>query len=660
MTFFGVSLFLMIVFNKKNYFLRRLIMNRKTRLVRTMYCIIVCVGFCYAAYTMAADSIEPTTAQPQPKLEAKAAQDQERQEAIVKSNAKLEEVIAQLDLPQDTSPRLTVKEIRIIGNTLISTDELLANVPPVYNASDQPLLQAESKNLFDLRALQDVIIQPGQPRKISSRAVRGFTKYVISVYGSKGYAGIFAYVPSDVLRENKLRDDILIINVTEAPVTSVTTNYYTPENEKVEEGYLKTSFLHEWLPIAIGEVGKQKELNDFIDLLNLNPDRYISATVSKGAEPDTLAVGYNIYEANPWHYFLQVDNAGTDDRQWTPRVGLINTNLTGIDDRLTVFYQAPWSSDIFDEYSLYGSYDFPIMGPKLRLELYAGYSQFDVDGGAGIGFLGHGSLYGGKLRYNAFQKNNWFFDLTTSLSREKSKVSSSIFSSILGSEVEMDLWGIGFDIHKRSDMSNTSITFDRVQRVGGSPQKKFWDPTATPIPTGARTNADRDFAIYTIAANHSRYLNADKIQRLTGSLRWIIPDERLVPAKMTTFGGMYSVRGYKESRIVADGGVLASVQYEYDLIKHDAAQGQPAPTLGEGYEIKKLAPLVFFDFGQAKIKDRVAGEKGSEELYSIGVGTLVELGENFSGAIYYGYPLESTDTTDTGQGRINISLMMRW
>jgi hypothetical protein len=35
----------------------------------------------------------------------------------------------------------------------------------------------------------------------------------------------------------------LLISVTEAPVTSVTTNYFTPENVKVEEGYLKTSFI---------------------------------------------------------------------------------------------------------------------------------------------------------------------------------------------------------------------------------------------------------------------------------------------------------------------------------------------------------------------------------------------------------------------------------
>ena len=627
--------------------------TRKTRMMRRF---LLCIVFCIAAGNVMAETVaEPTKTEAQLKLEEKMRQEEKIKE---KKRAAVEisrEEIAKLDLPEDTSLLMTAKELRIIGNTLITTEELLSNIPLVYNTSGVPLKKAESINLYDFRTLCDIIENPGQPRQISARTIRGLTQCILSVYQDKGYSGIYVSVPPEALEEGrKLRDEILLINIIEAPVTSVTTNYYTPENEKVEEGYLKPSFLQKWSPIRVGEVGKQKELEEFINLLNLNPDRYISATVSKGAEPETLSVGYNIYEANPWHYFLQVDNSGTDDRQWTPRVGLINTNLTGIDDRFTVFYQAPWDKGITDRYSIFGSYDFPIMGPKLRLELYAGYSQFDVDGGGGINFLGHGSLYGGELRYNAFQKDGWFFDLTTSLSREKSKVSSSIFSAILGSEVEMDLWGIGFDIHKRSDMSNTSIAFDRVQSVGGSSQDKFWDGL-----TGARTNADRDFAIYTTSANHSQYLDTDKIQRLSGSLRWIIPDERLVPAKMTTFGGMYSVRGYKESRIVADGGILASAQYEYDLVKHDAAQGVSRTSLGE-YELKKLAPLVFFDYGRAKIKDAVAGENSSESLYSIGVGMLVELGENFSGAVYYGYPLESTDTTDQGDGRLNISLMMRF
>jgi hemolysin activation/secretion protein len=334
---------------------------------------------------------------------------------------------------------------------------------------------------------------------------------------------------------------------------------------------------------------------------------------------------------------------------------------------LTVFYQSPWDRDFAEEYSIYGSYDFPIMGPKLRLNLFAAYSQFDVDGGGGIDFLGNGSLFGGELRYNVFQKDSWFFDLTTSLSREKSKLKSSNslvnLAGIGVGEVEMDLWGIGFDIHRRTDMSSTSVTFDRIESIGGSSQRHFWDSVAL---SGVRANSDRDFVIYTTTANHSQYLDPDKIQRATGSFRWINPNERLVPAKMTTFGGMYSVRGYKESRIVADGGVIVSVQYEYDLVKRDRsryARSEEAgvPVAKDRPWLKKLAPLVFYDHGRTKVEEtRSTGEKGDQDLSSVGVGALVELGDNFSGAVYYGYPLVSTHDTDAGDGRVNISLMMRW
>lgn len=621
---------------------------------------VCCIVFCVVAGHLTAvteevDIAESIKTEAQVKIEEKKAEEEKMAKAKKeRAAAKIStEDIAQLDLLEDTSALMTVKELRITGNTLITTEELLSNIPLIYKYIDPSMVlqEAESISLYDFRTVREIIETPGQGRQISARTMQGLFRYIRDIYESKGYSSKYVHLPPEALEGEQLRDGILLINIIEATVASITVNYYTPENEKVEEGYLKRSFLQKWTPVEVGEMVKDKELKDYVNLLNLNPDRYISLGIVPGGALDTISIDYNIYEANPWHYFLQIDNAGTPDRQWTPRVGLINTNLLGIDDRFTMFYQAPWDEDMEEEYSIYGSYDFPIMGPKLRLELFAGYSQFDTDGGGGIDFLGHGSLYGGKLRYNALQNDGWFFDITSSLAHEKSKVSSSIFNSILGSEVEMDLWGIGVDLHKRSDMANTSVTFDRVQSVGGSPQSKF---------TGARTGAERNFAIYTTAANHNRYLDADKIQRLAGSVRWIVPDERLVPAKMTTFGGMYTVRGYKESRIVADGGLLASVQYEYDLVRRNVVDGVSSSSSDDALELRKLAPLAFFDYGRAKMKDAVAGEKSSEDLYSVGVGALVEIGKHFSGALYYGYPLESPDDTNQGEGRFNISLILRW
>jgi len=219
----------------------------------------------------------------------------------------------------------------------------------------------------------------------------------------------------------------------------------------------------------------------------------------------------------------------------------------------------------------------------------------------------------------------------------------------------MDLWGYGVDIHHRDDMSDTSLTFNVIDSFSGSDRAEF---------VLARTNADRDFSILTATANHSRYLDEDKIQRLSGSFRLITSDERLIPAKMTSFGGMYSVRGYDEYEIITDGGILASAQYEFDLVKYEESKetkaGKKQQKQNDKLYLKKLAPLVFLDYGLAKIEKPFGTEHKDRELCSVGTGVLIELGNNLSGVVYYGYPLIATDSTNRGKGRLNIGVMARW
>jgi hemolysin activation/secretion protein len=412
----------------------------------------------------------------------------------------------------------------------------------------------------------------------------------------------------------------------------------------------------EWSPVQVGQVANQKELDDFVNLLNLNPDRYVSAVVTKGREPNTLAVEYDVYEANPWHWFIQVDNSGTDERQWDPRIGVINTNLLGIDDTFVAIYQAPWDNTIGDNYALYGSYDFPLAGPRLRLNLYGGYSEYDIRPSAGvIDFLGRGDFYGGILRYNVLQMDGWFLDVKGTLEHTRSKVTPELFPAA-ASDVRFWLWGGGIDLHRSDDISDSSIRLDRFESMGcGSDGDAFDD---------ARINSDPDFTIYSASAAHSQYLDPNKVQRVSASFRWVGSDERLVPAKMTSFGGMYTVRGYDEYEFVADGGTLASFQYEFDLVKYEESMmtAEEKELQEEAPEpfLRKLAPLVFFDYGRPKIRHPVGLEKGHEELMSVGAGTILELGDHFTGVVYYGYPFGPTDDTRSGKGRVHAGFMWRW
>jgi hemolysin activation/secretion protein len=560
----------------------------------------------------------------------------------------------------DTTPTYTVEDLNINGNTLVTTPELLLDMPLIYNASTQPLTEAPSTLLFDLRPIFDVILEPGQTREVSIRTIQGLTQYILSAYQQQDWGGIYVYVPQDSIVDNQLVDQILQIQVLEAPISSITVNSYEPNQTPATEPYLKSSTILEWSPVKVGEVANQKALDDFVNLLNLNPDRYVSAVVSKGVTPTSLSVDYDIYEANPWHWFVQIDNAGTDDRQWNPRIGVINTNLLGIDDTFTAVWQSAWDKTVDEEYAIYGSYDFPVMMPRLRLNLYGGYSQYNTTPESGpTDYIGNGSFGGGILKYNLFQHAGWFFDARGIVEYTNSKVKTTnpIFSPSTDSDVEFTMWGVGPQIHRSDDIRQTTIGYTQWKSMGGGSDAQEF--------ALARTGSDTLFTIYDFHANHSQFIDPNEVTRFSGTFRWVGSDERLVPAKMTSFGGLYTVRGYDEYEVVADGGILASLQYEYDIIQYlNTKEGVQLedPETQEKPLIRRLAPLAFADYGRSTVRHPRSGlgEKRHEELFSVGGGMILELGDNFSGAVYYGYPLTNTDDTRTGKGRVSTTLLVRW
>ena len=552
---------------------------------------------------------------------------------------------------EDTTPRFSVRKLQISGNNLISTTELLEKLPLEYTVStqkdDEPV-----EETYDFRALHDLIGDPEGDHEVSLKTIQGFTRYILSAYREKGYAGVYVYVPAEAVKEkDKLEDEILPVQVIEGKIAQISVARYDFERRSKESGFLKSSVIKSWSPIREGDVIQKNELDYFVRLLSLNPDRFVSPVISRSTDPNALNLSFDVCETNPWHFYVQTDNSGTRDRQWSPRVGLINTNLTGVDDRFSAMYQAPWEKGIEEEYAVFGSYDFPVYTPRLRLNLYSGYSRFDIQA-SGINFLGNGSFYGSILSYNLFQINSLFFDLTGSLSNERSKVTPSLG---IASDVDMELWGVGMNIHRSDDMSNSSLTFNRSQNMDGSNKNTFEQ---------ARLDANPDFTIFRFAAIHSQYLDSDKVNRISGSFRLTNANERLVPAKMTTFGGLYSVRGYEEDEIVADEGILISGQYEFDLVKAGQA-GQNHQESEEKQEdkeplLKKVAPLFFYDLGRAKIVDPVAGERSISELCSIGTGIIIEAADDFSIGIYCGWALRGTDETERGHARLNASFMKRF
>ncbi|MHC4628238.1 MAG: hypothetical protein ACYTDV_14765, partial [Planctomycetota bacterium] len=184
--------------------------------------------------------------------------------------------------------RLVARELRLSGNSLISTERLLGYMPEIFNASEEPLPEAESQYLYDLRVIREIVARPGEPREVSVRTIQGLTQYILSVYRGEDYSGIYVYVPEGaIVNGTELSDGILPINILEAPVSEVRIKYFDAERNEVEQGYLRRSVLDKWSPAKRDEMANQKALDYLVNLLNLNPDRNVTAIVSEGAEPNT-------------------------------------------------------------------------------------------------------------------------------------------------------------------------------------------------------------------------------------------------------------------------------------------------------------------------------------------------------------------------------------
>lgn len=594
---------------------------------------------------------EPAAGPEQEQLEEMARQEQAAEEAQPSAEGKVAAETLAGSLPADDSPVYEIREIQISGNQALSEQQLLKKVPAVFDATGKYRLPAESSALYDFRELRLLIQDPSTPRTVSARTIQGLTQYLLSVYQKHHYAGIYVYVPTDAFApEGAVRQGILPVRILEAQVVQVDSQTMDPNNHPAAKTYLRPGLIESWSTAQPGAVLNQKKLKEFVNVMNLNPDRYVSAIISQGTEPNALAIQYNVYEANPWHWFLQVDNSGTDDRRWAPRLGLIHTNALGFDDRFTVIYQAKPERNFEDEFSVYSSYDFPLLTPFLRASVFGAYSEYNSQGLGTFDFLGRGYFYGSQLRLHALQRDGWFFDVTGTLIQEESRTTPLLTQT---SDVRMDLWGCGVELYKTEDLSDTFISLTHFQS---------YRTTGDFLTVRGSGIADDDFAIYSATVRHSRYFDPEKVHRLSASFTWTSSNERLVPSRMSAYGGMYTVRGYDEYEVISDGGILTSLQYEYDLIRADRAQYGPDRT--DTPEIKpfvrKLAPVLFMDYGQARIQDALPGENTDQELCSVGGGLITELGNHLTGIVYAGYPLIATENTREGKGRLHAGVLIRW
>jgi hemolysin activation/secretion protein len=126
-----------------------------------------------------------------------------------------------------------------------------------------------------------------------------------------------------------------------------------------------------------------------------------------------------------------------------------------------------------------------------------------------------------------------------------------------------------------------------------------------------------------------------------------LADRPLFGLEQFAVGGHASVRGFRENRLVRDNGLLGSLELRLPV---------PLPSWREWSPRFEIAP--FFDAGTSWNTDR--GELGPETLLSIGVGGRLEVHESLRFEVYWGYDLKGIESPGDDLQDDGVSLGVVW
>lgn len=574
-------------------------------------------------------------------------------------------------------PRLADLE----GETTVA----LAQVPGGF-VSSAPAAQARAYTLAELNELLSV----GRAPRFSRQALRAVTAGVFEAMRARGYIGllivadpedIFVDVrdPSaDLASEQNLWSDLrppgrttLGLRLYTARVVRLRTvaqGDRVPEAQRVDNPVHARIVAHS--PVKPGEPGapsgrellRRDLLDDYTLFLNRHPGRRVDAAVSLAEQPQEVVLDYLVRENKPWLLYYQLANNGTEQTdRLRHRFGFIHNQLTNNDDILSIDYV---TAGFKDTYALLGSYDFPLVGERLRLRAFGAYSEFDASevGRADERFTGTSWSGGVDLAWNLFQRRELFVDVVGGARWEKVEVDNQTVD--LTGQEDFFIVGGGLRAERLTDLESTTVN---VRAEGNVSSVAGTDDLA--IDDLGRLDADADWVTVQFSAEHSLYLepllDARRFREGRSTLAHEValrvrgqytPEARLAPSFQGIAGGSDSVRGYPESVAAGDTSVIGTVEYRVHLPRlltpSDELGTAPGMILGQTFRARPqtryarpdwdLVLKAFFDGGRTINNDALSFEE-DQTLLSAGVGVELVIGRYVNVRVDWGVALEEIE-----------------
>jgi hemolysin activation/secretion protein len=389
------------------------------------------------------------------------------------------------------------------------------------------------------------------------------------------------------------------------------------------------------------------------DIVSLNqwPDRRVTPALRAGVTPGTVDVDLNVEDTVPLHGSVEINNRQSPN---TTAIRVTSTahydDLWQRGDSFSFSYQVapqrPSDAEVFS-----GSYLARVENVDwLNVLFYGVKSSSDVAIVGGTSIVGPGQIFGSRAVMTLPARENFFQTLSVGIDYKHFDQTVSQAGNGFESPVTyypvVASYGATFKSDKSTTQLDASLTYN--MRPLSS------DPT--------------DFDNKRFAASASfMHLNADLSHtqelpegfQLYGKMQGQVADGPLVSSEQFSVGGLDTVRGYLESEVLGDNGIVGNIELRSpdvgDLlqkqVKDETGQGKPRFTTFNEWRF-----FGFVDAGTAIVLSPLPEQQTQFDLWSYGVGTRFKMLNYLNGMVAYSVPMISQTYTQARDPYVNFRI----
>jgi hemolysin activation/secretion protein len=480
--------------------------------------------------------------------------------------------------PTQESPEVTppssdsifIKKIEVLGNTVLQ-DEIAALTQSYENRS------VTFEELLELRS------------------------FIIQLYINNGYITSGAFLPNN----QNLSTGIIQIQVVEGEVEQIEIGGL----RRLREGYVRSR-----IELATSTPLNRQRLEEALQLLQLDPlIEQVNAELVAGSNPGSNILRVSLKEAPAFHGAIGVEN------NQSPSIGSIqgsvevsHDNLLGFGDRYSAQYGRTEGLDLYDI-----NYTIPVNARNgtFSLRYNNGDSRIIEEDFEDVGIRSETQTYSLNFRQPLSRTPTREFALSLSLDLRRSQtyiLDDIPFSFTEGPEDgESKVTVIRFS----QDWVNRGTRQVLAARSQFSLGIDAFDPTIN------NTGTDGRFFSWLGQFQWVQQLSPRNL--LVARIDAQLTPDSLLSLERFSMGGVDTVRGYQQNQLVADNGILGSVEVRVPLTSNP--------------RVLQLAP--FFEIGTAWNNREI--DPDPTTIASLGLGLRWLITPNLSLRLDYGIPLIS-------------------